>query len=263
MEHSPLWNTHFPQGGCLCRRYTACTQTHSPGLPAASAAQIPPPPRCVHRTHTHHTPFHLSIGSAEKHKQQKRHLWYCACWAFDLLQRKSKHKGSLWAEVLQVHVNFHSYEAPVLPLTARPEHASIQTTLGCCRHQTAAIWLPHSVQHPFVFFQLCHCFLPLLSTYMSNPTRQACTLPILRATAPPWQVHTTSSGSSNALLILQGKESQLSLLRWIPGSTGKLWKNWGQMSDFQTLYFRCLIISSFWMPSYILKWFAPDSWNPI
>lgn len=106
MEHSPLWNTHFLQGGCLCQRYTACTQTHSPRLPAASAAQIPLPPRCVRRTHTHHTPSRLSIGSAEKHKRQKRHLWYWTCWAFDLLHGKSRYEGSLWAQAPQVKIHW-------------------------------------------------------------------------------------------------------------------------------------------------------------
>jgi hypothetical protein len=65
-------NTYFPQAGCLCRRCTACIQTHSPKLHAASAAQIPLLPHFLHRKHKYHTPFHLVKGTHSRCKLGKR-----------------------------------------------------------------------------------------------------------------------------------------------------------------------------------------------
>lgn len=245
MEHSPLWNTHFLQGGCLCQRYTACTQTHSPRLPAASAAQIPLPPRCVRRTHTHHTPSRLSIGSAEKHKRQKRHLWYWTCWAFDLLHGKSRYEGSLWAQAPQVKIHWFPQLRDSSPasLTTQPERAGYLETAGSLK-----AWDRSKMTNPFCPRSFCLLtpltLLALIAVYPHEQSHQTetCTLP-----TPSESRCTPLAGSHHKLRGLEHPphptEEEISAQspkKWTPSNTGKLWKNWGQKGDFQTHPFGCL-----------------------
>lgn len=140
MEHSPLWNTHFLQGGCLCQRYTACTQTHSPRLPAASAAQIPPPLRCVRRTHTHHTPSRLRLEAQRNTNSRSDTCDTAHAEPLTYFMGKANMKVHFEPRHHRLrYIDFHSYKTAALPLWL--PSLNVQGTwrlLGHWRHETAA-----------------------------------------------------------------------------------------------------------------------------